>query len=128
GDVYDEPVAIAPIAQRATQGGHMDRKVGRLDKYVGPNPIHQFLLADQLAWTFKQHVKDFQSTTSEGHWLVPFQQKKLCREEAKRSERNFSWRGEVPFGSLRGQRLLVFWCFKVTAHVKSRCVIKSNQQ
>jgi hypothetical protein len=45
GDVYNEPVAISPIAQRATQGGHMDRKVGRLHKYVGPNPIHQFLLA-----------------------------------------------------------------------------------
>src|SRR5262249_41215612 len=43
GDVYDESVAIAPITQRATQGGHMNRKVGRLDKYVGPNPSHQFL-------------------------------------------------------------------------------------
>src|SRR5262249_61068379 len=86
GDVYDEPVAIAPISQRATQGGHMDRKVGRRDKYVGPNPSHQFLLADQLTWTFKQDREDFQSTTSKGHWLVPFQQKKLCREQAKRSE------------------------------------------
>src|SRR5262249_25141803 len=53
GDVYDESVTIAPVAQRATQGGHMDGKVGRLDKYVGPNPSHQFLLTDQLTWTFK---------------------------------------------------------------------------
>src|SRR5262245_20941731 len=106
----------------------MDRKVALLDKYVGPNPIHQFLLADQLAWTFKQHVKDFQSTTSEGHWLVPFQQKKLCREEAKRSERNFSWRGADPFGSFREKRLLVFRSFKVTSHVNSRVGIKSHQR
>src|SRR6516165_11757030 len=86
GDVYDEPVAVAPIAQRATQGGHMDRKVRRLNKFVGPNPSHQFLLADQLTCTFKQHCEDFQSTTSKGHRLIPFQQKKLCREQAKRSE------------------------------------------
>jgi hypothetical protein len=86
GDIYDEPVAIAPITQRAPQRGHVDRKVRRLDKYVGPNPSHQFVLADQLAWTFKQHREDFQSTTSKGHWLVPFQQKKVCREQAKRSE------------------------------------------
>jgi hypothetical protein len=64
----------------------MDRKVGRLDKYVGPNPSHQFLLADQLTWTLKQHREDFQSTTSKGHWLVPFQEKKLCRQQAKWSE------------------------------------------
>ena len=85
-DIYNEPVAIA---QRAPQRGHVDRKVGRLDKYVGPNPSHQFLLADQLTWTFKQHREDFQSTTSKGHRLVPFHQKKLGREQAKRSERNF---------------------------------------
>ena len=70
----------------ATQRGNMDRKIGGLDKYVGPNPSHQFVLADQLAWTFKQHREDFQSTTSKGHWLVPFHQKKLRREQAKRSE------------------------------------------
>jgi hypothetical protein len=64
----------------------MDRKVSRLDKYVGPNPSHQFLLADQLTWTFKQHREELQSTTSKGHGLVPLQQKKLCREQAKRSE------------------------------------------
>src|SRR5262249_18429544 len=77
GDVYDEPVTIAPIAQCATQGGHMDRKVGRLNKYVRPNPSHQFLLADQLTWTFKQHGENFQSTTSERYCLVAFQKKKL---------------------------------------------------
>jgi hypothetical protein len=64
----------------------MDRKIDGLDTYVRPNPSHQFLLADQLTWTFKQHRKDFQSTPSEGHRLVSFQQKKLCREEAKWSE------------------------------------------
>jgi hypothetical protein len=79
----------------------MDRKVGGLDKYVGPNPIHQFLLADQLAWTFKQRGKDFQSTTSERHWLVPLQQKKLRGEQAKRSERNFGWSGAGKFGWFR---------------------------
>jgi hypothetical protein len=46
GDIYNEPVAIAPITQRATQRGNMDRKVGRFDKDVRPNPTHQLLLAD----------------------------------------------------------------------------------
>jgi len=75
-DVYNEPVTIAPIApiapiaQRAAQGGHMGRKVGRLDKYVGPNASHQFLLADQLTCTFKQHGEDFQCTTSKRYWLI----------------------------------------------------------
>ena len=36
GDIYNEPVAVAPITQPATQGGHMDRKFGRFDKCVGP--------------------------------------------------------------------------------------------
>jgi hypothetical protein len=44
------------------------------------------MLADQLTRTFKQHREDFQSATSERHWLLPFEQKKLCREEPKRSE------------------------------------------
>ena len=67
----------------------MDCKVGRLDKYVGPNPSHQFLLADQLTWTLKQNNQDFQSTTPEGDWLVIFQEKKLCPNQVKRSKRNF---------------------------------------
>jgi hypothetical protein len=52
-NIYDKPVAIAPVAQRATQCGHMDREVCRLDKYVRPNPTHQFLLTDQLASSLK---------------------------------------------------------------------------
>jgi hypothetical protein len=88
GDIYDEPVAIAPVAQRATQRGNMDRKVGRLDEYVGPNPTHQLFLADQLPWPFKQHDQDFQSAAPEAYWLVAFEQKKLCRAQAERTERN----------------------------------------
>jgi hypothetical protein len=64
----------------------MDGQIGGLDKNIGPNASHQFLLTDQLTWAFKQNNQDFQSTTSEGHWLVAFQQKKLCREQAKRFE------------------------------------------
>jgi hypothetical protein len=89
GNIDNEPIPVSPVAQRATQGGHMDCKVGRLDKYVGPNPSHQFLPADQLTRTFKQNNQDFQSTTSEGDRLFVFQDKKLRREQAKRSERNF---------------------------------------
>jgi hypothetical protein len=44
------------------------------------------LLTDQLTWAFKQNNQDFQSTTSQGDWLAAFQEKKLCREQAKRSE------------------------------------------
>jgi hypothetical protein len=40
-DIYDEPIAIAPIARCPTQRGNMDPKVGRLDEYLGPNPTHQ---------------------------------------------------------------------------------------
>jgi hypothetical protein len=58
-DIYDKAVAIAPIAQRSTQGRHVDREVGRLDKYVRPNPSHQFLLADQFAGPFNQQDEDF---------------------------------------------------------------------
>jgi hypothetical protein len=66
----------------------MDREVCRLDKYVRPNPTHQFLLADQLTWSFKQNNQDFQSATSEMYWLVAFEQEKLCREQAERPECN----------------------------------------
>jgi hypothetical protein len=86
GYIYDEPIAIAPIAQRATQRGNMDCKVGRLDKRVRPDSPHQFLLADQLTGALKQHNQDFQSATPKAHWLVAFEQKKLSREQAKRAE------------------------------------------
>src|SRR4029077_10166642 len=89
GDIYNEPVAIAPITQRATQCGNMDRKVGRLDKDVRPNPTHQLLLADQLTGSFKQDNQDFQSATTEAPRLSAFEQKKLCREQADRPECNF---------------------------------------
>jgi len=89
-DIYNEPVATAPIAQRAPQRGNMDRKVGRLDKYVGPNPTHQFLLADQLTRSFKQHDQNFQRATPKVYRLVALEQKKLCREQAERPERNFA--------------------------------------
>jgi hypothetical protein len=78
----------------------MDRKVGRLDKDVRPNPTHQLLLADQLTWSFKQHNQDFQSATAEAHRLVAFEEKKLCREQTERPECNFArcWDGMVgPF-------------------------------
>jgi len=64
----------------------MDGQIGRLDKNIRPNASHQFLLADQLTWAFKQNNQDLQRTAAEGHWLVALQQKKLCRKQAKRSE------------------------------------------
>ena len=82
-DIYDEAITVAAIAQRATQRGHVDREVGRLDKYVGPNPSHQILLADQLTGPFKQRDEDFQCATSKAHWLVALEQKESCREQAK---------------------------------------------
>jgi hypothetical protein len=68
----------------------MDSKIGRLDKYVGPNPTHQFVFADQLTWSLKQHDQDLQSATPEAHRLVAFEQKKLRRAQAERPERNFA--------------------------------------
>ena len=100
GNIDDESIPVSSVAQRATQCGHMDGEIGRLDEDIGPNASHQFLLADQLTGAFKQSNQDFQSATSERHRLVAFQQKKLRREQAKRSERNFGWRGAGRFGSL----------------------------
>jgi len=73
GDIYDEPVAVTPIAQRAPQRGHVDRKVGRFDKYARPNPTHQFFFADQFTWPFKQHNQDFESATPEADRIVTFE-------------------------------------------------------
>jgi hypothetical protein len=64
----------------------MDGEIGRLDKNTRPNASHQLLLTDKLTWALKQDNQDFQSPTPEGHGLVAFQQKKLCREQAKRSK------------------------------------------
>jgi hypothetical protein len=88
-NIDDEPIPITSVTERAAQCGNMYGEVGRLYEYVRPNPIHQFLLCDQLARSFQQSNQYFQSTTSEGHSLVAFQQKKLCWEQAKRSERDF---------------------------------------
>jgi hypothetical protein len=90
GDIDDEPIPVASITQRAPQCRNMDGQIGRLDKDIGPNAIHQFLLADQLTWSFKQRDQDFQSATPKAHWLVAFEQKKLGREQAERPECNFA--------------------------------------
>ena len=67
------------VAEHSTQCGNMDGKVGGLDENIRPNASHQFLLTDQLTRAFKQHNQYLQSTTSERHRLVGFQQKKLRR-------------------------------------------------
>src|SRR5262249_55966975 len=74
GDVDDEPMPVPAITQRATQGGHMDREVGRLDEDIRPDPSHQVLLADQLTAAFKQGNQDFQSPTPERYGLVALPQ------------------------------------------------------
>ena len=86
GDIDDEPIPIASVAQRAAQCGNMDREVGRLDKHVRPNPSHQLLLGDQLASSFKQDNEDMHGATAERHRFVAFEQKKLRRTQDERSE------------------------------------------
>src|SRR5262249_49421294 len=91
---------IPAVTQCATQRGHMDREVRRLDENIGPDPSHQILLADQLSTAFEQGDQDFQSATSERHRLVAFPQKELRREQAERSERDFSRSGAGRSNSL----------------------------
>src|SRR5262249_16759916 len=86
GNIDDEPVAVFSVAQHAAQCRNMDRKVGRLDESIRPDVCHQFLLADQLACAVKQDNQDFQSAAPKGQRLFAFEQKKLCREQAKWSE------------------------------------------
>jgi hypothetical protein len=81
--IDNEPISITSVAQRATQCRDMDGEVCRVDEYVRPNPTHQLFLADQFTGSFKQNNQDFQSATSEGYWLVAFQQKKLFRKQAE---------------------------------------------
>src|SRR5215468_1742322 len=86
GNIDNEPISVLPVAQHATQCRDMDCQIGRLDKNIGPHASHQFLLTDQLTWTFQQDNQDFQSTTSERHRPLVFQQQELCRKQPKRSE------------------------------------------
>src|SRR6516162_6902935 len=120
GDVHDEPMPVAAIAQRATQCGHVDRQVGRLDEDVGPNARHQLLLADQLTAAFKQSNQDLQSATSEGHGLVALPQKKLRRKQAERPERNFGRSGAGGSGLFLGEWLVRTPVLNGAFHIKSR--------
>ena len=86
GNVDNEPISVSSVAEHSTQCRNMNGKVRRLDENIRPNPSHQFLLTHQLTRAFKQHNQDLQSPTSEGHRIVAFQQKKLCRQQAKRPE------------------------------------------
>jgi hypothetical protein len=82
-DIDNESTPIASVAQRAAQCRNMDSEVGRLDKQVGPNPSYQLLLTDQLARPFKQDNEHLHGATADRHRFVSFQQKKLCRQQAK---------------------------------------------
>src|SRR6516165_2833652 len=84
--VDNEPISVSPVPEHSTQSRNMDGNVRGLDENIRPDPGHQFLLTDQLTWAFKQHNQDLESTTSEGHRIVAFQQKKLRRQQAKRPE------------------------------------------
>ena len=85
-DIDNESIPITSVTQCAAQCRNMDSEVGGLDKQVRPNPSHQLLLGDQLARSFQQDNEYMQSATPERHRLVAFQQKKLCRKQAERSE------------------------------------------
>jgi hypothetical protein len=85
-NIDDEPIAVPSVVERATQCRDMDGKIGRLDKDIGPNACHQLLLGDHLTGSLEQNNQDFQSTASEGRWLIAFKQKKLRWEQAKRPE------------------------------------------
>src|SRR5215472_12804409 len=95
---------VPAVTQRATQRGHVDRQVGRLDKDVRPHASHQFLLAHELTSAFEQNDQDLQGATSDGQGLVTFQQEELRSKQAKRSERKFGWRGAGWFGSFLEER------------------------
>src|SRR5262245_34518202 len=69
GDIYDEPVAIAPIAQRATQGGHMDRKVGRLPRIQRASQCRTLVEIAHRSLRVRQGVRD-QSITRWRHHEV----------------------------------------------------------
>ena len=85
-DIDDEPISVPPVTQRAAQCRDLDGQIGMPDKDIGPDAIHQFLLADQITCALEQDDQDFQSTTSEGNRLVAVQQKKFRREQAKRAK------------------------------------------
>ena len=110
---------VPAIAQRATQRGHMDREVRRLDENIGPNASHQIPLADQLSAAFEQGDQDFQSATSERHRLVALTQKVLRRDQAERSERDFG-----RSGAGRSNLLLDIPSLNGASLVKSRFGIK----
>jgi len=85
-NINDEPISVLSVAQRAAQSRNMDGQICRTDKDIWPNAVGQFLLADKLTCALNQSNQDFQCTTSQRHWLVAFQQQKLCRKQAKRPE------------------------------------------
>src|SRR5215471_10412747 len=85
-DVNDEPTSVPTVAQRASQRRHVDREIGGVDEKLGPNASSQVLPADKLASPFKQSNQDLQGTASERHGLLALQQKKLRRQQTKRSE------------------------------------------
>jgi hypothetical protein len=86
GNVDNEPISVSSVAEHSTQCRNVDGKVGGLDENIRPNASHQFFLTDQLTRPFKQHNQDLQSTTSERHRLATFEQKKLRRQQSKRSK------------------------------------------
>src|SRR5215475_10140407 len=86
GNIDNESISILPVAQHAAQSGHMDRKVSRHDENTRPDVCHQFLLTNDFTCAIKQNDQDLQSAASKRHRFVAFEQKKLRRKEAKRSE------------------------------------------
>src|SRR6516164_6228696 len=127
GDVDDEPMPVAAIAQRATQCGHVDRQVGRLDNDIWPNPSHQVLLADQLTAAFKQRNQDLESPTPERYGRVALPQEKLRRKQAKWSERYFGRSGAGRSSSFLGEWLVRIRILNGASRVKSRFGIKLRQ-
>src|SRR5215831_3098170 len=57
-EVYDEPAAIAPIAQRATQDGHMDRKVCRLPRIRRATQCRTLVEIAHRSLRVRQAVRD----------------------------------------------------------------------
>jgi hypothetical protein len=85
-NVGDVSVAELAIPERLADGGYVDPEGSLLHGDVRPDMIHEFLISDDLAWTFCEIDQNLERPTTDGKQLTVAPEYPLANRKVERTE------------------------------------------
>jgi hypothetical protein len=76
-----------PVPQGSPQPSNLNPQIAFLDDGIGPDPAEELVLADKFARTLDEYSQNLERAAAQAYRGATFEQKLLCRHEAKGTER-----------------------------------------